>query len=389
MAGLALAVALKDALADAISVAVVDPVLGRRVSNSRASAVAAGPRRMLESLGCWSGVEDLAQPILSMNISDSRPRDVVRPVFLTFARESEAEPFAHMVFNHHVETALERRARDLGVDLRASRVTGFRCSSGAITIDTPEEAVSAALLVAADGPSSRLRHLARIPTTEWEYPMAGIVATIGHEFDHHGCAREHFLPEGPFAVLPLTGRQSSIVWTTGREEARRLVADPAFFASELERRFDRDLGTIEVLDQPRAWPLIMRIARRFLSDRLALVGDAAHVVHPLAGQGINLGFRDVAVLAEAIVVQARLGLDLGDDAVLDDYERSRRFDAVSSAAAMDGMNRLFASDAAPLRLIRDIGLGLVDRFPAAKRTLIAEASGLLGSTPRLFRGELL
>ena len=389
MAGLALAVALKDTLGDAISVAVVDPVLGHRSRSSRASAVAAGPRRMLESLGAWLDVEDVAQPILSMNISDSRPIDVVRPVFLTFSRDADTEPFAHMVFNSDVETALEKRARDLGVDLRATCVTGFRCSPGAITIDTPEEAISAALLVAADGPSSRLRHLARIPTTEWEYPMAGIVATIGHEFDHDGCAREHFLPEGPFAVLPLTGRRSSIVWTTGRDEARRLVADPAFFASELERRFDRDLGKIEVLDQPRAWPLTMRVARRLRSDRLALVGDAAHVVHPLAGQGINLGFRDVAVLAEAIVDQMRLGLDIGDDTVLEHYERSRRFDAIASAAAMDGMNRLFSSDAAPLRLLRDIGLGLVDRFPAVKRSLIAEASGLLGSTPRLFRGELL
>jgi 2-octaprenyl-6-methoxyphenol hydroxylase len=390
MAGLAYAVAVKDALGDAISVAVCDPALDHRIPTYRTSAIAAGPRHMLETLGVWFEIEARAQPINRMAITDSHVTDVVRPIFLNFEKAADGEPFAHMAFNHDVEAALESRARGLGVLFRSGAVSLITSGGAGTLVQLDEGTMRASLVVAADGPRSKLRELAGIRTVGWDYPVSGIVATIGHERDHGGCACEHFLPGGPFAVLPLTGNRSSIVWTEDRATAARLVTEPAAaFLAEVERRFGLDLGELTLLDQPRSWPLNLRIARDFTAPRLALIGDAAHVIHPLAGQGINLGFRDVAVLAEATVDQARLGLDPGASNVLAAYADARRFDAVAMAMGMDAMNRLFSTDATPLRLIRDLGLGVVDRLPELKRFLIREASGLSGSVPRLMRGELL
>ncbi|TAM94371.1 MAG: 2-octaprenyl-6-methoxyphenyl hydroxylase, partial [Rhizobiaceae bacterium] len=210
---------------------------------------------------------------------------------------------------------------------------------------------------------------------------------------HHGRAEEHFLPSGPFAILPLKtdekgNNRSSIVWTERRENAERLVEDDIFiFESELEQRFGLKLGEIHVEGDRRAWPLGLTLARAFVAPRLALAGDAAHGIHPIAGQGLNLGFKDVAALAETIVEADRLGQDIGGMAVLDRYQLWRRFDTVQMGVTTDVLNRMFSNDITPLRTVRDIGLGLVDRVPRLKEFFIRQASGLSGATPRLLRGE--
>jgi 2-octaprenyl-6-methoxyphenol hydroxylase len=243
-------------------------------------------------------------------------------------------------------------------------------------------------VVAADGRRSFLREAAGIKVVGWSYPQTGIVTTVAHERPHEGVAVQHFLPAGPFAILPLCGDRSCITWTEDRDEARRILAlDDAAFLAEVDLRFGGRLGTLSLAGPRGSWPLEMHLARSYVAPRLALVGDAAHGVHPIAGQGLNLALRDVAALAEVVADAARLGLDIGSTDTLRRYERWRRFDSVLSAAAFDGLNRLFSNDWTLLRTIRDAGLGLVDRLPAVKRMFVGEAAGLSGELPRLVRGE--
>jgi len=391
-AGLALALALREALGPAFAVTVIDPALGGPSRDGRASAIATAARRLFVTLGVGSAGEAQAQPILDMQVTDSRLDDAMRPVFLTFAGEVEpGEPFAHMVENRHLIDALTGRARDLGVELRAEPVAGFDRDEAAVTARTRNGAsVRARLLVAADGARSRLREQSGIATYGWSYGQSGIVTTVAHERDHQGRAEEHFLPAGPFAILPLKGRRSSIVWTERTEEAERIVALPdAEFHDELERRFGLRLGEIAVAGPRFAFPLGLKVARAFIAERLALIGDAAHVIHPIAGQGLNMGLRDVAALAEAIVDAVRLGLDPGGPDVLERYQRWRRFDTFTMGVATDGLNRLFSNRSDSLRVMRDVGLGLVERAPALKRLFIREAAGMTGKVPRLLRGLAL
>jgi 2-octaprenyl-6-methoxyphenol hydroxylase len=389
-AGLSLAIALRQALGPSFSVVVADPALTNVHADTRATAIAAAARRLFEAIGVWQG--ELAQPILDMAITDSRVGDAVRPVFLTFAGEiMPGEPFAHMIENRDLLAALLAKAGAEGVTLRPVAVASFAAERNRIDAQlTDGAAVSARLLVAADGARSRLRELAGIQTFGWSYGQSAIVTTVRHERDHHGRAEEHFLPGGPFAILPLKDHRSSIVWTEESQEAERLVALPdADFHAELERRFGLRLGEIAVVGPRRAYPVGLSVARAFVADRLALVGDAAHVIHPIAGQGLNLGLRDVAALAEVVVDAVRLGLDPGAVDVLERYQRWRRFDTMAMGIATDGLNRLFSNRSDALRLIRDVGLGLVDRLPALKNLFIREAAGLTGEVPKLLRGEAL
>jgi 2-octaprenyl-6-methoxyphenol hydroxylase len=392
-AGLALALALRQGLGRDIPVIVADPALATRPSRDpRATAIVAACRRLFEAIGAWGEVADNAQPILDMVVTDSRLEDATRPVFLTFAGDVEpGEPFAHMIENRHLIDVLVRRAEAEGIELLTTAVTSFDARSDGVDVTLSDgRVVEASLLVAADGARSKLRERAGIATHGWEYDQSGIVVSVGHERDHHGRAEEHFLPAGPFAILPLTGKRSSLVWTEKRSEAARITAlGETEFHAELEQRFGLHLGEIKALDKPRAFPLGYFVARSFISERLALVGDAAHVIHPIAGQGLNMGLKDVAALAEVVVDAARLGMDLGQADVLDRYQRWRRFDTMAMGLATNSLNLLFSNQSTLLRTVRDIGLGLVDRAPPLKSLFIRQAAGLSGEVPRLLKGEAL
>ena len=395
--GASLALALKQA-DPTLAVAVVDPTPPAAGPDARASAIAAAARRMLERLGVWDEIAPHAQPITEMIVTDSALDAAVRPVFLTFDGSlSTGEPFAHMVPNSAMVGALVAASRDAGVALfMPDRVTGFDIADAEATVRLASgTTLSTGLLVAADGVRSRLRDIAGIGTVKWDYGQSGIVTTVAHERPHGGRAEEHFLPSGPFAILPLAdddaGRhRSSLVWSEKTATADRLVKGDAFtFGLELERRFGRHLGPLEVLSAPKAFPLGLTLARDFVRPRFALVGDAAHGIHPIAGQGLNMGFRDVAALAEVIVEARRLGLDPGRIDVLERYQRWRRFDTVEMGVVTDVLNRLFSNDLGPLRALRSFGLGLVDRMTSLKARFIGEAAGVGGSIPRLLRGEAL
>jgi 2-octaprenyl-6-methoxyphenol hydroxylase len=392
-AGLALAIALRQGLGDAFTVTVVDPALGAAQSKDpRASAIAAAARRLFEAIDVWDAVADKAQPILDMVVTDSKLDDAVRPTFLTFGGEvEEGEPFAHMIENRHLIDVLVKKAKELGIDLRAGAVAGFENTANKIDVALADgNQISTRLLVGADGARSKIRETAGIATHGWNYDQSAIVCTVTHEREHNGRAEEHFLPAGPFAILPLTGKRVSIVWTETAKEAERIVALPdAEFHDELEKRFGLHLGDLEVTGARRAFPLGLHTAREFIGPRLALVGDAAHIIHPIAGQGLNMGLRDVAALAEAIADAARLGLDVGGPDVLTRYQRWRRFDTMTMGVATDGLNKLFSNSNDVLRLARDVGLGLVERIPALKRLFIREAAGFTGDVPKLLRGEAL
>lgn len=391
--GTAVAVSIKSAR-PSLSVAVVDaapPSVWQR--DGRASAIAAAASRMLDQLGCWSEIAPEAQAITEMIVTDSRTSDPVRPIFLTFDGEiTPGEPFAHMVDNKVLNGALRKKATALDIDLlEGVGVTGFEEAPGGLAVHLADgTSLATRLLIAADGVNSRLREMAGIKTVKWEYGQSGIVCTVAHERPHNGRAEEHFLPAGPFAILPLKGDRSSIVWTERTKDAERLVkADELLFEHELEMRFGLKLGEIRAETKPRAWPLGLTLARDFVKPRLALAGDAAHGIHPIAGQGLNLGFKDAAALAEVVVEADRHGEDIGALDVLERYQQWRRFDTVQMGIMTDVLNRLFSNDFGPLRAIRDIGLGLVERAPRLKEFFIKQASGLGEATPRLLKGEAI
>ena len=388
--GFSLALALKRALRGSLDVALVEPRIA--ASEDRAFAVSAGSRRMFGMLGVWSTVEPDAQPIHRMIITDSRLEDPVRPIFLTFAEDNApGEPLAHMVAESSILSALRPAAQAAGVTVMEGHVTRTVHEPGAVVVTVSDGTMfRTSLLSACDGARSKLREEAGIGWIFWPYGQSGIVATLGHERDHDGQAEEHFLPSGPFAMLPLIGRRFSMVWTERNERIESLLRrDDRALLDEIEQRAGLKLGPLELLSRPRAYPLGFGLARRFGADRLALVGDAAHLIHPIAGQGLNLGLRDVAALAEIVVGHMSLGLDPGDAWVIETYERARRADTVAMAASCEGLNRLFSNDALPLRLMRDLGLGIVDRLPSVKGRFMAEAAAMNRSLPRLIRGEPL
>ena len=392
-AGLALALALRQGLGPEIPVIVADPALATRPSRDpRATAIVAACRRLFEALGAWDDVKAEAQPILDMVVTDSKLEDATRPAFLNFTGDvAPGEPFAHMVENRRLIDALVVRAEAEGIDLRATIVASYDASADGVDVTLGDGSkIAASLLVAADGAKSKLRERAGIATHGWEYDQSGIVVTVGHERDHEGRAEEHFLPAGPFAILPLMGKRSSLVWTERRTEAARIIAlSEEEFRGELEQRFGLHLGEIKALDKPRAFPLSYFVARSFVAERLALVGDSAHVIHPIAGQGLNMGLKDVAALAEVVVDAARLGMDLGQADVLERYQRWRRFDTMAMGVATNSLNLLFSNESKLLRAVRDIGLGIVDRAPPLKNLFMRQAAGLTGEVPKLLKGEAL
>jgi 2-octaprenyl-6-methoxyphenol hydroxylase len=393
--GLALACALADALGSGVKIAVADPQPFRGVPSSadiRASALSAGSKRMLDVLQVWAAIAAHAQPVTRVDITDSRLDDVIRPVLVSYDNTVDGgEPATWIVENHRLAEALRAgaAARPAITLLGETSVRAFRVDSHAVTVDFSSGASArAAVLVAADGRNSRLRDAASIGVVGAPYAQIAIVVIVRHEKPHEGRAVQHFLPGGPFAILPLTGQRSCITWTEDETQGRAIMAlDDAAFLAELEKRFSYRLGAIAEMGPRRAWPLEVHLARSLVADRLALVGDAAHSVHPIAGQGLNLALRDVAALAEVLADAARLGLDIGAATTLERYERWRRSDSALSAATFDALNRLFSNESTLSRTVRSAGLGLVERVPALKQAFVTEAAGLAGDVPKLLRGQ--
>ena len=395
--GLATAVAIRQA-APSLDILMVDAApAGVWEKDPRASAIAAGAIRMLKALGAWDAIEPEAEPIMDMIVTDSKTTDPVRPTFLTFGGEvAPGEPFAHMIPNTAMTRRLRAIAGEIGIEIRDGvAIAGFERAGGLSRLTTKGgETLSCRLAIACDGVRSTLREAAGIQSFRFEYHQSGIVGTVIHERPHHGRAEEHFLPAGPFAILPLTtneqGHRSSIVWTESTREANRIVEeDPFVFEAELETRFGLRLGAIRFDGKPRAFPLGLTLVREFVRPGLALAGDAAHGIHPISGQGLNLGFKDAAALAQVVVEAARLGEDFSSLMVLERYEQWRRFDTVRMGITTDVLNRMFSNDFGPLRALRTFGLGLVDRMPKLKDYFIGEAAGLVKNAPRLMAGEAI
>jgi 2-octaprenyl-6-methoxyphenol hydroxylase len=392
-AGLALACALSDALGPEFRIAIIDRVAPAAMpADARAFALSAASRHLLEAIGVWPEIAAEAQPVDGIDITDSSLDAGVRPVLLSYDNAtSTGEPATHIVPVGPLTAALKEKVKDHpSITLLApAEATGLATGdTGARITLSDGRTIASSLVVAADGRKSPLRDAAGIKVIGWAYAQTGIVTTVRHERPHGARAVQHFLPNGPFAILPLTGNRACITWTEDAGEAKRIMAlDDVGFLAEIDTRFGGKLGGI-ALDGPRqSWPLQLHLARRYVAPRFALVGDAAHGVHPLAGQGLNLAFRDVAALVEVVADAVRLGFEPGDAQALARYERWRRFDSAVSAATFDGINRLFAGDAPLLRSVREVGLGVVDRIPALKRFFVSEAAGLTGEVPRLLKGE--
>ncbi len=393
MVGLSLGLALaqggfRTVVADAAPMsAQLDPKFDGRVS-----ALAYATIRMYRALGVWEALEKDAQPIREILVTDGAPGRAASPFSLHFdSAEVGAPQLGAIVENRHIRAALAGRAameKNLTLLSPAAVKNVTATGSGVTAILGNGETVSAALAVAADGRVSPLREAMGIKTIGWSYPQIGIVATVEHEMPHNGVAYEHFLPAGPFAILPMTGNRASLVWTEEKTKAPALLAlDEARFNAELAKRFGAHLGAVKAVGPRWSYPLSFHIARDFVRPRFALAGDCAHGIHPIAGQGLNLGLKDAAALAEVLLDAARLGQDIGALDVLKRYERWRRFDSVALAASTDALNRLFSNDIAPLRLLRDVGMGIVDSIGPARRFFMRHAGGDVGKLPKLMKGE--
>ncbi|MDP3175726.1 MAG: FAD-dependent monooxygenase [Phenylobacterium sp.] len=308
------------------------------------------------------------------------------------ADRADGEPLGYMLENRLIRAGLAAAVRDAGIQVLApARVVALEVDARAATVRLEDgRALSAALVVGAEGRGSVIRRAAGIGAVGWDYPQTAVVATVGLERDHAGVAHEYFLPGGPFAILPLTGRRASLVWTepTARAEALK-AASPDAFHAHLARRFGDFLGAAHAQGAVFTYPLSMQLAERLAAPRAALLGDAAHGVHPIAGQGLNLGLKGAAALAETLVDAARLGEDIGSLAVLERYARWRRFDTAMLAAGMDAFVHLFSNANPVLRLARGLGMAAVNRIGPARRMFMQEAGGGLGDLPRLLRGEAL
>jgi 2-octaprenyl-6-methoxyphenol hydroxylase len=386
-------------LAAALGGAGVDTILVDRESadarlldtfDGRTTAVAFGTKRIVEAAGLWAHVPAAATgAILDIRVTDERS-----PLFLHYDhREVGDEPFGWIVENRTLRRAAFARLAQLQTvaHLAPAEVTDLARTATRVRATLGDgTTVDARLVVGADGRHSTVRRWAGIGTSGWAYAQTAIVCTIDHEYPHHGVALEHFLPPGPFAVLPMAGNRASVVWTERRRDAQAVLAMPEErFLLELRRRAGDWLGRVRTVGPKFAYPLSLLHADAYAADRVALVSEAAHAMHPIAGQGLNVGLRDVAALAEVIVDAHRLGLDPGGADALARYERWRRPDTLMLLAVTDGLNRLFANRIAPLKLARDVGLAVVNRTPPLKRFLMRSAMGTTGDLPRLARGEAL
>lgn len=408
MIGATLGIALASA---GVKVAIIDRLTVDTMTagayDGRTTAIAAAARRALETLGVWPMLAADAAPIDDIRISDGRlepgaPEAATSLLHLHFdhrelARGREpAEPMGHIVENRFIRHALFSRLAQLPAAslLAPAETAAVDRDDAAATVTLGDgRSLRAPLLVSAEGKAGALREQAGIGALQWRYTQAAIVCVAEHERPHKGVAHEKFLPGGPFAILPMTddpttgAHRSSIVWSERADLVPALLKlDPESFAREFAQRFGAHLGAVRPVGPRHHYPLSMMHAERYIGRRLALVGDAAHAIHPIAGQGWNLGLRDVVALAEVVVDARRLGLDIGGAATLEAYERWRRVDNLALVAATDALNRLFSNDMPPVRLARDLGLAAVNRLPPLRRFFMRHAMGTVGDQPRLTRG---
>jgi len=378
-----------------IRVAVVDRVAAERRAepgfDGRAYAIAFGSARLLQALGVWAAIEKNAQEIRDIHVGEGIPGGV--PLLHFDPRELDEGRAGWIVEDRWLRGALlaAMDAAEGITQLAPVEVAGIAYDGAGATVRLADHrALSAPLVVACDGRRSPVAEAAGIRRLRWGYEQTGLVNAIAHELPHNGMAHQSFFPGGPFAVLPLPGDRSSLVWSERTAEADRLQGlDVAAFTAEIAARIGPRLGRIELAGRRWAYPLDLTLAERYVAPRLALAGDAAHGIHPIAGQGLNIGLRDVAALAEVLVEAARIGEDVGAANVLERYQRWRRFDATSLALGMDALNRLFSNDNPALRLARDTGLGAVNRLASLRRAFMREAAGVEGDVPRLLRGQAL
>ncbi|MBP6819236.1 MAG: UbiH/UbiF/VisC/COQ6 family ubiquinone biosynthesis hydroxylase [Ferrovibrio sp.] len=398
LAGLTLGIALARHGVDTLLIDREDPARALNAGfDGRVSAIALASQRMLAAIGLWQHVSE-AQPMWDIRVSDGDS-----PLFVHYDHKTLGEdPFGWLVENRVMRAAQQAALAELPkarllAPLGVAAVERGQPGSGAparLTLGDGRE-VRARLVVGADGRQSFMRQQAGIKAMEWSYAQTGIVCTVRHEKPHHGVAQERFLPAGPFAILPMTddaeGRhRSSLVWTEPPERAKAILAlDDVAFVAEMRQRFGDHFGTLAVTGPRWSYPLTFLHAERYIDHRLALVGDAAHGIHPIAGQGLNLGLRDVAALVEAVVTARRVGLDPGQQDVLEAYENWRRVDTAVLSAVTDGLTRLFSNDIAPVKLARDLGLGLVERLKPAKTFFMRHAMGDVGKLPKLLQGQAL
>ncbi|WEF24408.1 UbiH/UbiF/VisC/COQ6 family ubiquinone biosynthesis hydroxylase [Paracoccus sp. S3-43] len=392
--GPVLALALAQA---GLRVAVVDPrpadVRAGDNFDGRAYALAVASQRLLKALGLWGGLGADSQPILQVKASQGRPGEGAAPFFLHFdSAEIEEGPVGHMLEDRFLYRALLAAMRDRVRHLPGLSVTDHQPAPGGVSATLSDgRQMRARLLVGADGRGSGVAARAGIGRRGWDYGQTALVAAIAHERPHHGIAQQYFMAHGPLAILPLPGDRSSVVWSERHAEARAIAALPDdAFMDVLRPRFGDYLGRIELAGARFTYPLSLTLADRYVADRVALVGDAAHGVHPVAGQGLNLGLRDVAALAEVLVDAARRGEDIGSGLVLERYQGWRRFDGTALALGMDGVNRLFASGNPILAAARGLGMGVVSAVPALRRGFMRQAAGLsVDPMPRLLTGRAL
>jgi 2-octaprenyl-6-methoxyphenol hydroxylase len=384
-------------------VTVLDRVAAERRAepdfDGRAYAVALGSMRLLQALGVWDAVEDKAQPICDIHVAEGVPEDLPQaaPLLHFDPRELDEGKVGWIVEDRWLRGALldAMDSVDGIVQLAPVEVAGVDYGSAAATVRLADgQSLTAPLVIACDGRRSAVAEAAGIRRLRWGYDQTGLVNAIEHELPHDGLAHQSFFPGGPFAVLPLPdegqGHRSSLVWSERTAEAERLQAlDDDAFTAEISARIGPRLGRIKLVGRRWAYPLDLTLAERYAAPRLALAGDAAHGIHPIAGQGLNIGLRDVAALAEVLVEAARIGEDIGAFNVLERYQRWRRFDATSLALGMDALNRLFSNRNPALKQARDTGLAAVNRLGGLRRAFMREAAGVAGDVPRLLRGQAL
>ncbi|MBE1285251.1 MAG: 2-octaprenyl-6-methoxyphenyl hydroxylase [Rhodobacteraceae bacterium] len=360
--------------------------------DGRGYALALASQRLLNQIGVWDAVSDHAQPMLEIKVTDGHAGRGPSPFFMHFDHaEIEEGPMGYMVEDRFLRRAFNAAMQDNPriTVLREARVVAQEADATGATVTLEDgETLRGRLLVGSDGRQSGTAQRAGIKRTGWDYGQTALVCAIDHEKLHGGVAHQFFMPPGPLAILPLPGNRSSIVWSERTDTAEAIHAlDDEKYLQVLRPRFGDFLGDISLAGKRFTYPLNLTVANSFVGDRLALIGDAAHGMHPIAGQGLNAGLRDVAALAEVLTGATRRGEDFGSSLVLGRYQQWRRFDTAALVAATDVFNRLFSNDNPILRLGRDVGMGIVGSLPGLRRGFVREAAGLTGDLPRLMQGK--